>query len=179
MAMNALRQMSARGIRNGFKRPSLQAQRLLFTKYHHRTFRKNPSPFFRQRVTLLNKNPNPSFLTSRKFSVFGASVMGSFIKTSGVFFAIPVTAALSPYINTLPFDAVYGCLLPYHTYIGLHHIFTDYFAPSSMIIAYIVVGIMFIGLQNLNFQGEGISPMVRRVFVKEKISTKKKIDRKK
>ena len=32
---------------------------------------------------------------------------------------------------------------------------------------------MFLGLQNLNFQGEGISPMVRRVFVKEELPTSK------
>ena len=32
---------------------------------------------------------------------------------------------------------------------------------------------MFLGLQNLNFSGEGISPMVRRVFVKEPLPTDK------
>ena len=32
---------------------------------------------------------------------------------------------------------------------------------------------MLLGLQNLNFQGEGISPMVRRVFVKEALPTTK------
>ena len=51
-------------------------------------------------------------------------------------------------------------------------IYTDY-APAFGWVGYAIAAVMFIGLQNLNFQGEGISPMVRRVFVKEKMSTKK------
>merc|ERR1712113_1013370 len=143
--------------------------------HHHRFIQRGASsPFLKVRnVNLLSKNPRPSFLSRRKFSgVFGASVIGAFIKTSLVFYAIPITAAISPYFNTLPFDVIYGIILPYHAYVGMAHILTDYL-PAYLWVAYAIGGVMFLGLQNLNIQGEGISPMVRRVFTREKLSTNK------
>eukprot|EP00484_Ammonia_sp_Unknown_P001006 CAMPEP_0197020384 /NCGR_PEP_ID=MMETSP1384-20130603/1144_1 /TAXON_ID=29189 /ORGANISM="Ammonia sp." /LENGTH=183 /DNA_ID=CAMNT_0042447995 /DNA_START=39 /DNA_END=590 /DNA_ORIENTATION=+ len=170
--MNAVRHFSRKAIRRGIK-PS--TQRLATSTVHHRFIQRSTrNPFLRQtRVTLLTRNPRPTFLSSRKFSgVFGTSVMGAFIKSSVVFFGIPITAAASPYLNTLPVDVIYGCVLPYHAYVGMHHILTDYL-PAQAWIGYAIAITMFVGLQNLNLQGEGISPMVRRVFTREALPTSK------
>merc|ERR1719189_925978 len=144
------------------------------TTLHHRTFRRTSSPFFRQRnINSSKKNSSFSLLSSRPFSgVFGNSVMSTFIKTSVVFYAIPLSAIASPYLMTLPLDVIYGCVLPYHAYVGMAHIFTDY-APRYLPLAYAIGIVMFLGLQNLNFQGEGISPMVRRVFTRKELPTTK------
>eukprot|EP01083_Nonionella_stella_P243038 847233_1 len=98
--------------------------------------------------------------------------MGAFMKTAAIFYGIPITAAASPYFNTLPFDVVYGCVLPYHAYVGMHHILTDYFIGYAWV-GYAIATVIFLGLQNLNIQGEGISPMVRRVFTRQKLPTSK------
>eukprot|EP00483_Globobulimina_turgida_P011436 UN11458 len=168
--MNALRKLSYRTVRTAFKKQSPQR---LSTTFHHRLFQKKSSPFFTRRITILNKkNPYPSFLSLRKASssVFGTSVMAGFVKTSLIFYAIPISAAASPYFNTLPLDLIYGFVLPYHAHVGMHHILTDYFIGFTWVGSAIAI-VMFLGLQNLNIQGEGISPMVRRVFTKEKIPT--------
>ena len=94
--MNTVRNLSQRVIKNGIKKPI--SQRILLTKFNYHRFQRNPSlssPFLRyarnqQKVTLLNRNPSPSFLSKRKFSgMFGASVIGTFIKTSVIFYGIP------------------------------------------------------------------------------------------
>eukprot|EP00485_Elphidium_margaritaceum_P013188 CAMPEP_0202685306 /NCGR_PEP_ID=MMETSP1385-20130828/1057_1 /ASSEMBLY_ACC=CAM_ASM_000861 /TAXON_ID=933848 /ORGANISM="Elphidium margaritaceum" /LENGTH=182 /DNA_ID=CAMNT_0049339621 /DNA_START=26 /DNA_END=574 /DNA_ORIENTATION=+ len=169
--MNALRQLSHCAAKRAMK-PA--PQRLSTSTFHQRFIQRSTSPFNRsQRITLLSRQPRPSFLSSRKFSgVFGASVMGAFLKTSLVFYAIPVTAALSPYVNTLPMDVIYGTILPYHAYVGMHHVLTDYLPVYAWVGTAIAV-VMFVGLQNLNIQGEGISPMVRRVFTKQELPTTK------
>ena len=101
-------------------------QRMSTTTFHHRFIQRSSSPFLRSRHLTKNyARTRPSFLSSRRFSgVFGPSVLGAFIKTSLVFYAIPVTAAVSPYFNTLPMDVIYGIILPYHAYIGMAHILT-------------------------------------------------------
>ena len=120
--MNIIRQLSRRAARNVMKRPT--PQRLTPT-FQSRFLRRNFSPMTRSRMTVLRRKPTPFVMPSRKFSsVFGASVIGTFIKTSVVFYGIPITAAASPYFNTLPFDALYGCILPYHAYVGMAHIAT-------------------------------------------------------
>ena len=131
--MNTLRQFSYRAVRSTVK---TQPQRLTTTTFHHRFIQRGSSPFLRQRkVNLLIKNPRPTFLSRRRFSsVFGASVIGAFIKTSLVFYAIPITAAASPYFNTLPVDFIYGLILPYHAYVGMAHILTGYSSPYYYII---------------------------------------------
>lgn len=43
-------------------------------------------------------------------------------------------------------------------------IITDYL-PAYIYVSYIIAAVMFVGLQNLNFNGEGISPLVRRFIV--------------
>ena len=120
--MNTLRQFSYRTMQTAIK----PTQRIASTSTIHHRFIQRSSPFLRTRLSA--KNPRPSFLSltnKRRFSgVFGASVIGAFIKTSVVFYAIPITAALSPYVNTLPMDAIYGIILPYHAYVGMAHILT-------------------------------------------------------
>ena len=59
-----------------------------------------------------------------KPAMLGSGVMSTFIKSSYLFWGIPISAIMSPYVNTLPLDAFFGTLLPYHAYIGLNHIFT-------------------------------------------------------
>ena len=118
--MNVMRLLSVRASRSMHKSPT---QRI--TKLHHRTFQRTSSPFFRQRKQILHKSSSLSSFSTRKSSgVFGASVMSTFIKTSVVFYAIPLSALASPYFMTLPLDVVYGCVLPYHAYVGMAHIFT-------------------------------------------------------
>eukprot|EP01083_Nonionella_stella_P203794 743366_1 len=167
--MNTLRHFSQKAIRRGIAKPPTQR---LCSTIHHRLFQKQASPFLRRKVTLLNRHPRPSFLPSRKFGIFGGSVASPFIKSAMVFYAIPITAAASPYFNVLPFDLIYGCVLPYHAYHGMAHIVTDYFVGYLWVPRLLAI-IMLLGLQNLNLQGEGISPMVRRFFVKEKLPTSK------
>ena len=59
--------------------------------------------------------------------VLGGSVMAPFQKTALTLWALPVTAILSCWVNVLPFDAYFGCVIPYHTFIGLNHIITGVF----------------------------------------------------
>ena len=120
--MNAIRQLSRRTARTAVKKPVPQR---LTTTFQSRLFKRNFTPLMRGRVAMLRRSSSPFMMPSRKFSsVFGASVISTFVKTSLVFYGIPITAAASPYFNTLPFDAVYGCILPYHAYVGMAHILT-------------------------------------------------------
>jgi len=69
-------------------------------------------------------------------------------------------------------DVYLGCVLPYHAYVGMSHIFTDYL-PKWTPAAWVVAGVMFLGLQRLNYQGEGISATVRRTFSGKAIKNEK------
>merc|ERR1719373_671842 len=115
--MNALRQISCRTANTVMRKPASQQ---MTSTFHHRLIRA-PSTF-----SLASRRPSSG--------VFGHSVVAPFIQTSLIFYAIPITAAASPYFNMLPFDVLYGAILPYHAYVGMSHIFTDY-APKQLWLA--------------------------------------------
>ena len=72
--------------------------------------------------------PNIQSIHKRSFSgILGSSVLSPFIKSSYLFWGIPICALLEPIINTFPFDLFFGTLLPYHACIGMQHIATGLF----------------------------------------------------
>lgn len=81
------------------------------------TFYKNRSK------NIFMKHYRNNNVSHRQFAILGASVMSAYFKTSLIFWGIPITAALSSIMPTLPFDAIYGCILPYHSYMGMSRIF--------------------------------------------------------
>ena len=138
--MNTLRQFSYRTMHTAIK----PTQRMSTTTFHHRFIQRSSSPFLRSKH--LTKNyTRASFLSSRRFSgVFGPSVIGAFIKTSLVFYAIPITAAVSPYFNTLPMDVIYGIVLPYHAYIGMAHILTGLINDLYLLYIALIANLRFV-----------------------------------
>jgi len=163
--MNAIRLVSKRTLNVGgnvYNKTGMTCiqQRML---HGFRFNKNNGSNIFRKynkHSLLLNHN---SKRTAIGQGIVGGGVYSLFHKSSNILWCLPFTALLSHTINTLPFDVAYGLIIPYHAYIGLEHIFTDYL-KSYVFVAYIFACILFVGLQNLNWNGEGISKTVYRTF---------------
>ena len=67
----------------------------------------------------------------------------------------------------------FSCIISYNATNNNQKHKTDY-APGLAFLSYVAAGIMFIGIQNSNFNGEGMSKSVRRLFVSTPIPVNEK-----
>jgi len=78
---------------------------------------------------------------------------GTFKKSSFILVGMPVSAALSPFLGlmVLPVDVAWGCLIAYHTKVGVDQVTKDYLPGYLQFIPWLMAGVCFVGIQTMTY----------------------------
>ncbi len=74
----------------------------------------------------------------------------------------------------MPVDVVLGLLFPFHAHVGMNYVISDYVPKAFRTVAraglFGVTTMTVLGLAKLNFQGEGLTETLKKLWREKEIS---------